>query len=160
MSESDVQEQIPADKGTKRPERATKALTTEEKIAVEALQKYNPAATNINVWNTIPGCLGGLLVLIEFDDPDANEWFVLVRGGHGMVYQDFEDIFKLIPDYKPSFVEKISYPQVVVAILTFVILAASVVAFLVTGDVKEPFRAALGGVVGFWLGRAAPERPT
>ena len=140
-------------------EKATKALSDEEKIAVEALQKYNPAATNINVWNTIPRCLGGTLVLIEFDDPDSQEWTVLVKNGRGIVYQDWEDVVKLIPDFRPSFVEQISYPQVVVAIVTFVILAASVAAFFwQSGEVKEPFRSALASVIGFWLGRVIPER--
>jgi hypothetical protein len=136
---------------------ATKELSSEEKIAVAALKKYNPAAKNVNVWSTIPRCLGGSLVLIEFDDPDENEWCVLVRRGRAVVYQDWEDVLKLIPDYRPSFVEQISYPQVVIAILTFVILTAAVIAFWQSGEVKEPFRAALASVIGFWLGRAAPD---
>jgi hypothetical protein len=144
----------------KHSEKITKNLSEEEMIAVKALQKYNPAATNINVWTTIPRCLGGTLVLIEFDDPDENEWSVHVKNGRGVVYQDFEDVYKLIPDYKPSFFDQVSSPQLVIAILTFAIFAVATIGFFQTGDVKEPFRAALASVVGFWLGRSTPPNRT
>ena len=136
----------------------TKTLTREEDIAVKALQKYNPEANDINVWSSIPGVLGGVVVLIEFNDPDKNEWCVLVKGSRGVVYQEWEDILKQIPDYKPTFMSQISSPQFVIAVLTFAILAAGVAAYFITGDVKEPLRAGLASVIGFWLGRAVPPK--
>ncbi len=135
------------------------ALSREEDIAVKALQKFNPKATDINVWSTIPNLLGGTVVLIEFKDPDdEHQWSVLVRGGRGIVYTEWEEILKQVPDYKPSLLSQISNPQVVIALLTFSILLAGVVAYFVTGDVKEPLRAGLASVIGFWLGRAVPPR--
>ncbi len=151
---------IKAEASTKTLQRrgSTKTLNPEEDIAVKALQKYNPEATNINVWSSIPNVLGGTVVLIEFQDPDDNEWCVLVRGSRGIVYQEWEDILKQIPDYKPSLLSQISDPQFVVALLTFSILLAAVAAYFWTGDVKEPMRAGLASVVGFWLGRAVPPK--
>ena len=102
--------------------------------------------------------LGGVVVLLEFKDPDEEEWCVLVKGDRGVVYPEWEDILKQVPDYKPRVINQISSPQVVSAVLTFVILLASVAAYFWTGDVKEPLRAGLASVTGFWLGRAVPPK--
>jgi len=151
---------IEAEASTKTLQRrgSTKTLNRVEDIAVKALQKYLPGATNINAWSSIPNFLGGTLVLTEFQNPDHNEWCVLVRGNRGIVYQDWEDILKLISDYKPSLLSQISDPQFVVALLTFSILLAAVAAYFWTGDVKEPMRAGLASVIGFWLGRSVPPK--
>jgi hypothetical protein len=144
----------------------TRTFTREEQIAVGALQKYNPEATKLNVWNTMPNVLGGTLVLIEFeyakkndqDEEEREEWCVLVRGNHPIVYTDWEDVLRNCADYKPPFLAQVSNPQFVVAFLTFGILVASIGAYFWTGDVKEPMRAGLASVIGFWLGRALPPK--
>ena len=136
-------------------------LEKEEKLAVEALLKYNPAAINLHVFKTIPDFLGGTLFLLEhgIEDEEGDreeEWMVLIKQGRApAVYYDYDQVLASIPEYR-SRLSQIVSPDAILAFLSVVIVAAAIVIYATRGSVEEPFRAALSAVLEFWFGKSLP----
>jgi hypothetical protein len=137
-----------------------------ERRAIEALKKFNPEAKNVNVFDVVPNFLGRTLVLLEFNYleegerkyDEAEEWAVLIDGENTSVHENTNELFRRVPDYRPSWFQQITSAQFILFLITATIVGASMIAFFLYGKVDQPLSAALSSVLGFWLGRAIPQQ--
>jgi hypothetical protein len=142
----------------KASEETKRQETAEEELAREEVKRYNRHAGNPRVIKTIPNYANGTLCLVEFDDLSGKEeiWYVVVRGNRAIVFYDAEHA--LNEGARQRWFVDFAAPGVVVAALTFIVVAACIAAFFNSAaphTVAEPFNAALTVVLGFWFGKFA-----
>lgn len=143
-------------------------------MAIEAIQRFDPRAVKINTYDEIRDYGGGTLVLAEFynrPDPGKSkgdgpyEYQVLVKDGRGAVYQDWSQTLRQ-GSRGAEIISKMSSPDVVTAVLTFVLVAAYIAlvgilplhadasqASAISKDASQALGGALTTVLGFWFGR-------
>jgi hypothetical protein len=159
MSDDTANSSSNDDANQRRKRRWGQPLTPEEAIAKLEFERYAPKAEEPNIWKQVPNFLGGTLVFIESEETQPggqrqhHDSCVFVKNKQGTVYERWADVLNLLTDYNPSWTVKLSTPQFIVALVTAAILAPSIYVFIKTGNVPQPFEAALAAVVGYWLGQ-------
>jgi hypothetical protein len=142
---------------TPRSQPAPETSDKIEMIALREFAKYNPAAERPNIWRKMRNYAGGTLCLVEFyyagDEGGRQEWSVLVRGeDDSNVFTDFEQALREASTWR-SWLSNISSPEVVVALLSFIIVVSCIGIFIWYQKLDDPMRSALTLVVGFWFGK-------
>jgi hypothetical protein len=133
-------------------------------IALREFARYNPAAERPNVWRKIRNYAGGTLCLVEFyyagNEGRRQEWSVLVRGqDDANVFPDYEQALREASTWR-SWLSNVSSPDVVVALLSFIIVISCIGIFLWQLKLDDPLRSALTLVVGFWFGKLSMHSTT
>lgn len=138
-------------------------LTISARIALDAIRRYDPKAEDINFYDEVRDFGGGTMMLAEVyyppqkpgDEKGRSEYFVMVRNGRGAVFHDYA--MALREGSRPAeFISKVASPDVVTAILTFVLVFAFIAAAFNTiprGEETKALGTALTTVLGFWFGR-------
>ena len=136
----------------------TAEISTDERIALRELRRYNPDFQDYNLYDVIPSYGGGTLICAEiFQNDDGkrerHEWQVLVRDGKAKVYTDCNETLRQGSEIG-DWVTKATAPSTVLAVLTLIIVCAFI-AFSLKNPPGAPdsLGVALSTVLGYWFGR-------
>ncbi|MES0090714.1 hypothetical protein [Mesorhizobium sp. M0030] len=149
---------------SQKPNGKVREYTASEKIAIEALNRHDKNIDHIEPYDEIENFGNSTLVLAEvfwppavgkkdFDGP--YEYQVVVRNGRGSVYSDFSQTVRE-GSKQAEIISRLASPDVVTAILTFILVLAYICLVglkLATPEASQALGTALSTVLGFWFGR-------
>lgn len=135
-----------------------------EKIAIDALNRHDKNIQRIEPYDEIENFGNATLILAEVywpappgkkDLDGPYEYQVVIRNGRGSVYSDFSQTVRE-GSKQAEIISRLASPDVVTAILTFILVFAYIylVGFkLASPEAAQALGTALSTVLGFWFGR-------